>query len=84
VLAAKIHLKERVVSTLRAENRVDLLGVHGQRDRIAFAAVKNGGDTAGLTQAARFVFAPLGAGCCFDYYFFLVLSHAVFPFSKIP
>src|SRR5216683_8338463 len=76
VLAVQVDLKESVVATFGAQNGVDLLGVHGERDGLTFAAVEDGGDSASHAQAASFIFSPLSAGGCFDYYFVLVLSHA--------
>jgi hypothetical protein len=76
MLATEVDLEESVVAALGTQNGIDLLGVHGQGDGLAFAAVEDGGDSAGGTETARFVFSALGAGGCFDYYFLLVLSHA--------
>src|SRR5229473_1653127 len=79
VLAVQVDLKESVVATFGAQNGVDLLGVHGERDGLTFAAVEDGGDSAGHTQAASFIFPPRGAGGSFYYYFVLILSHAFYP-----
>ncbi len=77
VLAVEIDLKQSVVATLRAQDRVDLFGVDGERNGLTFAAIEDGRDSAARAQAARFVLAALGAGGCFHYYFFLLfLSHA--------
>jgi hypothetical protein len=80
VLAVEVDLKESVVAAFGTQNGVDLLGVHGERNGLAFAAVQDGGDASGHAQAASFVFSALGAGGCFDDYFVLVLSHAFYPF----
>jgi hypothetical protein len=47
---------------------------------VAFAAVKNGRDSAGHPETARFVLTALSARSCLDYYFVLILSHAIVPF----
>src|SRR5258708_220952 len=80
MLAVEIHLKESVVAAFGTQNGVDLFGVHGERDGLAFAAGEDGGDSAGHTQAAGFIFPPRGAGGSFYYYFVLILSHAFYPF----
>jgi hypothetical protein len=54
-----------------------LLGVQGQRDGIAFAAIEHGGNLACLTQAASLVLAPIGAGRSF--YYDLRLGHTFIP-----
>ena len=81
MFAAEIHLEESVVAAFGAENRADLLGVQCERDRIAFAAVQNGGNFAGQAQAPGFVLAPIGAGRSF--YDNLWLSHTFIPSVKI-
>jgi hypothetical protein len=53
-----------------------LFGVERQRDGIAFAAVKNGGDFAGFAEALGLVLASVCARGAF--YYDLILSHAFF------
>src|SRR5712692_7182886 len=84
VLAVEVDLKESVVAAFGTQNGVDLLGVHGERDGLTFAAVEDSGDSAGHAQAASFIFSPLGAGGCFYYYFVLVLSHAFLSLLVFP
>ena len=80
VFAGQVHLEKCVVAAFGAENRSDLLGVQCERDGIAFAAVEDRRNFAGLTQAAGFVFAPIGAGRSF--YDNLCLSHTFIPSVK--
>jgi hypothetical protein len=77
VFAGEVHLEKSVVAAGGAENRSNLLGVQRERDGIAFAAVENGRNFAGLTQAASLVLAPIGAGRSFNND--LSLSHTFFP-----
>src|SRR5882757_7357183 len=74
--AAEVHLKQGVVPGFGAENRGDLLGVHGEREHFAFSAVQRGGNFSGNAQPPRFVFAPCGAGRAFNN----DLSHSFFPY----
>jgi hypothetical protein len=76
MLAVEVDLKEGVVAAFGAQDGIDLFGVHGERNGLAFASIEDRRDPAGGTEAARFVFSALGAGGCFYYYFLLVLSHA--------
>ena len=71
MLAAEVDLKKRVVAGLGTENGADLLGVDRERDRVALATIQNGGNFAGKTEAAGFVFAASFAVGCFDYDFCL-------------
>jgi hypothetical protein len=76
MLAVEVDLKKSVVAAFGAQDGVDLLGVHRERDGLALAAVEDGGDAAARAETARFVFSTLGAGSCFYYYLLLILSHA--------
>ena len=83
VLAAKIHLKKSVMSALRTENRVHLLGVHRKSDGLALASVQHGRNFAGLAEPPRLVFAARAAGRTFHYNFFrffCLLCHVLLPF----
>src|SRR3974390_704066 len=75
MLPGKVPLKQSVVPGFRTENRGDLLGVHGKRDRFALTAVKRRGYFAAYAQAPCFVFAPCVAGRAFHN----DLSHSFFP-----
>src|SRR5579885_1530437 len=81
VLAAELDLEKSVVPGGRTQNRAHLLGVDGQGDRRAFAAVEHRRYLAGHAQAAGFVFAALGARSALHHDF--LLSHRSFlPCSR--
>ena len=62
VLSAQVHLKQSVVTGFRTENRGDLLGVHGERNRFAFAAVKSCRNPARRHASASLRFCPVYRG----------------------
>src|SRR6266568_625931 len=74
-LGPELHLKERIVAGFGAQNRRHLLGVHRYRERFALAAIQHRRNLAGAAQAARFIFAPVRPGRCFNDNF----SHTFFP-----